>query len=63
MTPDDKQTARRILAEKETSTEELIARMERNAHIVMRMFPREKAKLVIEEMLEVAQISGQWHSG
>ena len=54
---------RRILAEQNTSTEELIQRMERNADIVIRNFPREKAKQVIEEMLQVAQISGKWHSG
>ena len=66
MTPDERHAyvnERRLLAEQNTSTEELIARMERNADIVIRNFPREKAKEIIEEMLEVAKISGQWHSG
>jgi hypothetical protein len=54
---------RRKFHEAETSTEELIRRMERNADIVMRMYPRDKARGLIEQMLETAQISGQWHSG
>jgi len=66
MTPDERYAyanERRLIAEKETSTEELIRRMERNADIVIRMFPREKAKQIIEEMLATAEISGRWHSG
>ena len=66
MTPDERYAyanERRLIAEKEISTEELIRSMERNADIVIRMFPREKAREVIEEMLQVAQISGEWHSG
>jgi hypothetical protein len=54
---------RRKIQEAETSTEELIRRMERNAEIVMRMYPRDKARGVIEEMLKAAEFSGQWHSG